>query len=297
MSLDNVYTIAGMQSGMTVYKDIRTQRIAPQVQRVLAGGSGGVYDTFTAVGKAMPIIDFTSGDLKTILADLTSQIARAIDGDFSIWFQKMEKGGLRSAGATHTKGTVAAGMIIPVSLTLQDGQSAALSAQVVLTSADGSTSPLALAGITAMVASAGAAALWTLGPVTINGTVLEGVESVTINFGIEPATLGGSGLVYPTFTGVAKMKPTIAITAQSVDEFLAWGLTGAAQGATDSTIQIDDMAQGGLRGVAPIVCTIDDGHWGPDTVDLNDGQGARHAMTCQPTFDGIALPLAWSGLS
>jgi len=297
MSLDNVYTIAGMQSGATVYKDIGSHQIAPNLQRMLLGGSGGVHSTFTAVGKIMPIMDFTSGDIKTILADLTNQIAKAISSDFHVWFQKMAEGGLRSAGLTHTKGTIVEGMLFPVSLSLADGQPAAMSCQIVLTSADGSASPLTLTGSQALVAAAGAAEGWTLGAVTLNGSTLEGVSSVTINFGINPLTLGASGLVYPTFTGVGKMAPTISITAEGIDEFLAWGLPGQAQDATDSTIQIDDLAEGGLRGSSPITCSIDAGMMHTENVGLDDGANAKHALILQPTHDGLALPLAWSGLT
>jgi len=297
MALSNVYTIAGMQSGATVYKDLRSHRISPNLQRMLLGGSGGVYHTFAAVGKMMPIFDFTSGDIKVILADLTSQIAKVISSDFYIWFQKMAEGGLRTAGATHTKGTIVEGMLIPVTLSLADGASAALSCQVILTSADGTTTPLTLTGSQALVASAGAGAGWTLGAVTLNGSTLEGVESVTINFGISPMTLGGSGTPYPTFTAVSKMDPTITITAAGIDEFLSWGLSGQAQNATDSTIQIDDMTEGGLRGSSPITCSIDEGLMHTDSVDLGDGGPARHSLVLQPTYDGTALPLAWTGLA
>lgn len=297
MALSNVYTIAGMQSGSTVYKDLRSHQIAPNLQRLLLGGSGSVYPTFTAVGKIMPIFDFTSGDIKTILADLTNQIAKAISSNFYIWFQKMDEGGLRASGLNHYKGTIVEGMLIPVSLTVTDGQSAALSCQVILTSADGSTSPLTLAGSQSLVSSAGAAEGWTLSTVSLNGATLEGVESVTINFGINPLTLGGAGLPYPTFTGVGTMTPTIAITAAGIDEFLSWGLPGQAQDATDSTIQIDDLSEGGLRGSSPITCTIDEGIMHTDTVNLTDAAAARHSLIIQPTYDGTALPLTWSGLT
>jgi hypothetical protein len=297
MSLSNVYTIAGVSAGGTVFKDIRDSTLSPNLQMALLGASGTGFKTFVAVQRIAPVLDFTSGDIKAILAKLTNQIALAIDGDFLLYFQKMAEGGVRSAGSTHTKGTVAKGILIPQSISLRDGADATITCQLIMTSADGSTTPLALAGSQALIAAAGAAAGWTLGPVTINGTALEGVEDVTINFGVSPQVLGASGMVYPTFAGVMSVDPSITITAASIDEFISWGLDGIVQSATDSTIEIQDMAEGGVRGSAPIICTIDEALFATGSVKAADGQHTRHAITIKPTFDGTALPLAWSGLT
>ena len=297
MGLSNVYTIAGMQSGSTVFKDIRSQTLNPQLTTYLLGSSGTGYRTFVGVGQISPIIDFTSGDVKTLLASMTNQIALAISSNFYIWFQKMTEGGLRSSGSTHYKGTIAEGMMIPVNLRMRDGADAELSCQIIMTSSDGSSSPLTLAGSQALVSSAGAASGWTLGPVSLNGTTLEGVEEVSIDFGIRPVVLGASGLVYHTFVGVMEIDPTIRITAAGIDEFLTWGLAGTAQSATDSTIQIQDIAEGGVRGTSPITCSIDEGIMYADGITSQDGQPTRQSIVIKPTYDGVALPLAWTGLT
>lgn len=297
MPLNNVYTIAGVSAGGTIFKDIQSSTLSPNLQTALLGASGTAYNTFVAIQRIAPTFEFTSGDIKTILAKLTSQIALAISGDFLVWFQKMAEGGVRSAGSTHTKGTVAKGILIPQSISLRDGAPATINCQVIMVSANGTTAPISFAGSQALVAAAGAAAGWTLGEVSINGTVLEGVEEVTINFGITPTVLGASGLVYPTFSGVQKVDPTITISAASIDEFISWGLTGAVQAATDSTISIQDMAEGGVRGSSPIVCTIDEGLFVTRSIPASDGQHTRHQIELKPTYDGTALPLAWSGLA
>ncbi len=297
MALSNVYTIAGMQTGSTVLRDVRSKTINPQLQQILLGGSGTGFNTFVSIGKINPVIDFATGDIKRMLAALTNQIALAISSDFFIWFQKLAAGSTRASGTNHVKGTIVSGMVIPQTLTLNDGAAAELSCQILLVSADGTTSPLTLTASQALVAAAGAGAGWTLGAVTLNGPALEGVKSVTINFGISPVTLGGSGMVYPTFAGAMSINPTIAITANSIDEFLSWGFTGAAQGATDSTILIQDMAAGGVRGASPITCSIDDGLITTTSVSISDGGAAEQALLIQPVYDGTNLPLAWSGLS
>jgi hypothetical protein len=297
MALSNVYTIAGVSAGGTVIKDIQSSTLSPNLQMALLGASGTAYKTFVAVQRIAPIFDFTSGDIKAILAKLTSQIALAIDGDFLIWFQKMAEGGIRSAGSTHTKGTVVKGIMIPLTLSLRDGAPAVITCQVIMVSADGSTSPLTLAGSQALVAAAGAAACWTLGEVSINGTVLEGVEEVSINFGVQPVAMGNSGMVYPTFSGVQMVDPSISITAASIDEFISWGLDGIAQSATDTVINIQDMTEGGIRGSSPVICTIDEGMFTTRSVPAQDGQHTRHQIEIKPTFDGTALPLAWTGLT
>jgi len=297
MALENVYTIAGMMSIASVWRDIKSQTINPNVTKFLLGGSGTGFNTFAAINQITPVIDFGSGDIKRILAAMTNQIALAIDGDFYIWFQKITEGGVRASGANHYKGTIAKGMVIPVSLRLSDGQPAELTCQIILTSADGVTTSMSLTATQTLVAAAGAAEGWTLGPVNINGTTLEGVKEVTINFGITPVVEGSSGMVFKTFCGVMTIAPSITIVADSIDNFLAWGFTGAAQGATDSTIEVQDLAEGGVRGSSPIICTIDDALWTTDNVTSADGQPCNHGIRADITYDGVALPLAWTGLT
>jgi hypothetical protein len=60
---------------------------------------------------------------------------------------------------------------------------------------------------------------------------------------------------------------------------------------------VQDLAEGGVRGSSPITCSIDEGILYADNVSLSDGAHARHAILIKPTYDGTALPLAWSGLA
>jgi hypothetical protein len=187
-------------------------------------------------------------------------------------------------------------MIVPVSLRLTRG-AAEITCRIYLVSADGTTSPMAFTAAQAYALTAGASAGWSLGAVSINGTALEAVEEVVFSWNVTPMLIGGSGLVFDTFSAIEAIQPSIQITARSIDEFLSWGFTGAAQGATDSTIQIDDCLEGGVRGSTPIICSLDEGLVRTGTLTRQNPQAATHSIIYTPTYDGTALPLAWSGLS
>ena len=294
----NIYTIAAVKSDTTVITGINDQQFSPELEQIILAGSGQVDPGFVAVGRLRPSLAFTTTAIKVALAGLGGIAGKVIASDFYFWFQKIAEGGLRAGALSHVMATVVKGLIIPQTLNMPDGQAATISYLVIMISADGSAAPVAFAGSQSLDAGqAGAVAGWILGATSINGTDLDAVDNVAINFGLTPVIEGGSGLVYPTFVGIQSRKPSITISCKDVDAFVTWDLDGVIQSETDSTIQLDDLAEGGMRGSSPIIFGIDEGMIHTTQVGASSPQSAVNAVTITPTDDGTADIIAISGLS
>ena len=139
--------------------------------------------------------------------------------------------------------------------------------------------------------------LYVLGSVVINGAELEGVDTWSLDFGLEPDVLWGSGHVYPTQTGVLTRRPVFRATTFDVAKFNTWSETGLAQDATDSVISLQDQTAGGGRGSTPITLTIDAGRMHFESITAAQGQRASGSVTITPVSDGVAAIIAVGGIS
>ena len=85
-------------------------------------------------------------------------------------------------------------------------------------------------------------------------------------------------------------KPKITIKTTDVISLSTFGLSGVAQGGTDSVIYLRKVAEGGARvqdGTAEhISFTVDEGMITVTGIDANDGEVANSTIEITPTFDG-----------
>lgn len=293
-AITNLYTIGAVKLNTTLIDQITQQSIRPGLNQMVLAGSGAVDNTFAAIGTITPEFSFTTTAIKAALA------AAGIDGlaltAGAVYFQKTAAGGLRASGSNHVKGTIAAGMAIPVRLSVSHGAPATIEYRIVLRSADGTTAPIAFAASSALETGQGSVAqAYTLGLVTINGTALVGVQSVSIDFGIELWVSGGDGLVYPTHIAVARRSPSVSIQAYDCDQFVTMGLDGAAQGITDSTIVLQDVSEGAIVGSSPITFTIDEGLIYYEDIAGSHGERMGGSIKIVPTYDGTNAIFAITG--
>lgn len=273
------------------------------IEDFLVGADGSVDPTFLAVGSQAPVIAFTTSALKTAL-DVAAigglKISSDVDDDgVECWFQKATEGGVRAAGSNHIKMTVNEGMLIPKTLNAPHNEVATLEYDLVI-SYDGTNDPIVIAGSQALEGTASVGEIWTAGQVDINGSTLEGIQDITIDFGLEPWVVGADGTVWPTFVAIQNREPSITLTTTEVAALSTFGITGAPQGATDSLVYLRKVSEGATR-VADNVAEhikfgVDEG-----MIRVLNTDGAHNEMQLatveiKPTFDGsnaiIALDTA-----
>ena len=139
---------------------------------------------------------------------------------------------------------------------------------------------------------------FTTGPVKINGTVLEGIQRISVNFGLQLKIIGGSGCPFPEFIAIQARQPKITIQSTHVDFATESGMgLYVPQNSTDSLVYLKKIAQGGVR-VADattehISFSIDDGMVTITEASGDQGGGAINVLI-EPTFDGTNAILAVS---
>ena len=209
---------------------------------------------------------------------------------------KQLSGGLRATGLVHFLATVVGGYLFPVRVSVRKKAPATISYRGILLSADGSAAPVAISAAAALTGEGDATEVYTLGPVSLNGAALDNVEGFDIDFGITPEITTPNGLVYPTDCSIMKIDPKISIDTSDIDAAGVLGIAGAAQGLTDSTLQLVDVTEGGARGIAPITFTIDEGRIHFEEIGASHGQKAAGRIIITPTWDGVAEVIAITGI-
>lgn len=302
MDIHTLYAINVTPIGETslLIDQITDYALDPGLQEIVEAADGSVDATYAAVMRQDPKIRATSTALATILGTIgISGYPLNSDGAAAAycWFQKLQSGGTRAAGASHVKLTVSKGMILPRTLQVSQDQKATLALEIVPIF-DLTNNPIVVTASQALAGSPSVGELFTVGPVMINGTQLDGIISTTVDFGIQEIVESADGQVWPTYIAIMSRRPSITITTLDAVSLSTFGLYGAAQGATDSVVYFRKLDQGGTRvaddGSEHISFTVDAGRI--SVTDLSGSHGQRLGSTVRitPTYDGSNAVMAIS---
>jgi hypothetical protein len=193
-----------------------------------------------AAGYPDPLFLGTHGS-KIALAFPTKQIATlvglvgatfAVDlsgGNTDLYYKHGLDLGVRDADANtdHQRFRLASGMMYLSGISVQHQQLAVATARIVPIFA-GTNPPIVPAGSVALTGTPAAAEFFTLGPVEINGTVLNGVSGWSLDLGVQVLELSSGGELYTTFCGVQSRQPVLEVTTLEVGAWDTFGTDGAA---------------------------------------------------------------------
>lgn len=293
----DLYTISAVKDSTNLIKGIKSSNIPPGVTQLISRGSGAVDNTFISIGEIRPEFNFTTSAVKTALNSLGGIEGKAISN--LTWFlQKYLADGKRAGDLSHIKIVGANGLIVPTAIRAVQSQEAVIDYRAIFRSADGTTSPLAFTADQSLEAGQDSVSeIYTLGPVSLNGIPQGGIVDFTINFGWDIFVNIVDGKVYPTEIVINTRSFFITITTRDVSKFSTWGLAGQAQGVTDSTLQLLDQTEAGVRGTSPITFSIDAGSMMFTAIPGPDGTPIAATLTLTPTYDGVADPIVISGLT
>lgn len=272
---------------------IESFSVDPGLQEVLLTAGGYVDPSYVATMANAPMFTATVSDLATLLGTAAlsgMQIPQSTTiTTTDVYFTKVAEGGTRAGATSHLKVTINEGLMLCQSISWSQGQHA--TAQVEIhTTYDGTNAPLVYTASQSLPHTPVIGEAFTGGKITINGTVLNGVTSCTINFGYQVIKESSGGELYPTFVAIGQRNPRIEITTKEVPSLSTFGLNGTAQTASDSVIYLTKIDENGTRvadGTAEhISFTIDDGEiWcGAFGGGNNDSHEGR--VIIQPTYDG-----------
>jgi hypothetical protein len=294
--MGNIYVISAYKHG-TLIKGVQNLGLDPKLQQILSSGSGAVDSSFVSVGQIGPEITFDATAIKTALKNIGGITGAALSSD-TFYFQKMAAGSTRGGASTNIKVVAASGIIIPTQLRSPQGREATIGYRAVPVSSNGTSSPIAMTtGQSLETGQDQVSEIYTLGPVTINGIALPGVEDITLDFGINLEIITADGGVYPIFAGIMSRVPFLTVRTLDVDTFESWDLDGVAQGQTASTIVLQDQTQGGIRGSAPITFTVNAGMAHFEDIRGAHGQRIGGSVRIAPTADGTHDIIAITGIN
>lgn len=262
----------------------------PQNNVIAEGPDGNAFDQFAAVLEQSPVFDIETCAVSQALG-VCGLSGYTVGAAADLWLQRIAAGGTRMTGTNSTKWTISAGLLLPQSISCDQGGVARYSMRLWGISTDGVTAPLVGTGAATMAAPTALDQLFTLGPVKINGTAVGGIQSMTLDFGITPHVVMADGEPYPTFVGIESIRPTIQFSTVHANQALAASLGQfVAQGATDSVVYLRRVAKNGIRvadaTLQHVSFSIDDGLITLGATNSTNRQPTSQGFTITPTYDG-----------
>lgn len=227
-----VYTGSGVLINTTAVPNLLLGQITnwnynPNANYMSEITSGYVDRTFSARGTAEPTISFGCSQLSEVVDKIKMDGFPLTGGTMTVWAQKYKSGSTRETTELHRKYVVAKGMVIPSSFSWSRGSRAQcdLTAYAIW---DGDNNPVVETDNVAFHASAMDSEGFVDGPIKINSTVIGGIQSVSINPGIEVmAVYGVAGAVWPTDIFVVTRQPSITIETSDFGAVDELGLDGS----------------------------------------------------------------------
>lgn len=292
----NTHVLYAVDVNGTLIDGITNQSVGLGVQKAINRNDGSPHPRFAGVLSQKPTISVTTKAIAKALGVLGNHGA-AISANVTLFFYKTAENGLRASGSSHLKLVIAAGLVVPRVLRASQDQEAELTFEIFPISSDGSTAPIAITDSQALAGTPNSAEKFTLGPAKFNGTNCQ-PQSLEIDFGLNVETKSHSGFVFPVRAHVATTEPMVKATSLDMSLLATLGLSGAAQGSTDSVFYVRKLSEGGTR-VADgttqhVSITVDEGIINPMQAGAGEGQDASLDIELAVTYDGSNDPLVLS---
>jgi len=253
---------------------------------------GGVDPTMIGVGEHRPMIGFGTTSLGTLLAEasdafLTAGLALSGSAIAEAYCYKVAEAGTRAGAGSHVKVAVNQGLLVPRGFSVAVGRTPALLDCDIVATYDGTNAPFVITDSADVPGTPHADESYFMGPLTINGSAIDGVQAVRYQTGITLLTLSGAA-GYAEFVAIASRLPLLTATVVDVGALYDLGLSGTKQSDTDSAFYLRQGATDTPRTAdaseAHIKLTFDEGlAW---VRRLSGDHPYMAQLVYQPIWDG-----------
>lgn len=217
MTFSNAYKLYAVNTAGGLIDGIINQRNTTNDEEMLIRADGQVDPTFVAMAQQMAVLGFDTVKVGTALGIIGID-GYAVTAAVTAFWQKMAQGGTRAGASSHIKMVCSTGLILPRQIRASQGQDpASISYEFALRSSDGETDPMTVTTGQSLSGSPTTDEAFTVGPVKYGSTLDDGVQDITIDFGIQEAKIAGGGHVYPTFVGIDGRAPGITVRTPDLD--------------------------------------------------------------------------------
>lgn len=199
--------------GTLTLRQVLSSSYSSSAQPVIGTASGGLDPAQIYGGQTQQTAELESEDVGSAMAIsnfLTAGLAVS-SGTISIPWQKRAQGSTFASGSAHETVSAANGLIVPTSISVQQGGNATISLMVYVRSTDGFTDPVTV-NADQSISSETFQGLFGLGPGSVNGNTLTELQGVTINPGITVEPQLANGGQYPTLLHITTRRPTMDFT-------------------------------------------------------------------------------------
>jgi hypothetical protein len=233
VELGGIYSGYFTGSGAWSLTGLRSLRFAPGLSPAVFGADGLVEPLIATIMACAPIATLETLDLATVLAKLgVSQYAipqTTVITGLDLYRQRVASLGQRSSSSVHTKYNTVRGLLVPRSISARQAGEAALALELFVLWDGSANLPLIVTPSSALAGVPGLAAVYTLGPIKINGTLMWGVQDLNLDFGLGVQVDGPcDGELYPRDAHVGRQAPSGGFTTVTAEALTTLGLTGTS---------------------------------------------------------------------
>jgi hypothetical protein len=289
MAASNAFNIFAVQKAATVVGGVTASSLPINSNIGADITSAEIYPRIIFIRGQAPTLTFTTKSLATALTQFPILGTDFSASAFSMWGQKKADGGARSASADHEKWTINGGILVPTTLSVTGQEDAELSYEGTITF----KTPTAAIVRTNATLPTGVtdADRYALGPLTVAGTALTGMDSYNLDFGITVQSEVTDGDITPTFAAISMVKPIHTWTGIDATWFNDITLGGTDSTTTVTTQVLRHRLKGGSFGGADLTVTTR----GLATIEnVFDGRGndtGKVNLKLESFFDGTNVPV------
>lgn len=204
-----------------------------------------------------PTLSIDTTDLTTVLTNITNvEQGFACSSGAEFTWQQRSSGGIFESGSAHVSLSSALGHLILESISAS-GDAPAQASLTYHDLYDGSTALSVPTAASALGATTPAfVSQFYRGAVTVNGTAIDSVTSVSVNFGLSLSKPIFGGQYAPSTLAIVSAIPTIVVQTDDIAEFAS--KVGAANGVTYANVicYFRKGAAGGIRGGAGTALSV-----------------------------------------
>ena len=175
--------------------------LSPALQKVILHGGGDILPTLGATITNTFGIQFKTHDLDFIAGPTK------ITSNVILVFRAYDE--VTGIGTAYVSFTIAAGVLVPISISGSAGQAAELTIGIHPISANGTTDPIVVGTTSSVMGVHGDA--YTIGDLTISAAIT-GIQNINFNFGYNVQTNAGeNGRPYPTLAYVDRQEANLSV--------------------------------------------------------------------------------------
>ncbi len=200
--------------------------------------SGAIFRSQSVIVSGEPVAELESMDLYGIvgaIADPSQGLAILSPGTITLPWQVRAPGGMFVANGNNYTISGTLGLLVPDEISASQDAEAGITIKykIYLASSDGVTAPAAF-NTSVTLGSQAFNESYSMGPVKIDSTFIDGLKSWSYKFGITVKVDRYGGGIYPTMSGIviSEVNPEMDLTFEDMASAAAFGHYGAIGSAT-----------------------------------------------------------------